>query len=57
MIILFGQSPGNVSGNLLIWVKSNSNVYEGNGSDNAEDGDEIQFWDKYIIMARMSLLN
>ena len=43
--ILLGQSPGNVSGNLLIWLKANSNVYEGNGSDNAEDGDGVQFWD------------
>jgi hypothetical protein len=43
--MLLAQEPGNVSGGLLIWLKSNVNVYEGNGSDPAEDGDGVQFWD------------
>ncbi len=44
--LLFGQSPGNVSGNLRWWLKANAGVYENDaGTDAAEAGDEVRLWD------------
>lgn len=41
---VFAQAPGNVSGSLIWWLKSNLDVLEANGST-AEDGDGVDVWD------------
>lgn len=41
---LFGQAPGNVSANLIWWLKANSGVSESDGTT-AEDGDGVDNWD------------
>lgn len=40
------QFPGNVSGGLRWWLKSNEGIYENAAADNpAEDGDGVYVWD------------
>lgn len=43
--IIYGQSPGGVSGSLLFWVKADAGTFEDNGSNTAEDGDGVWVWD------------